>query len=145
MPDTDAPANPLLASTRNAHKVGEIRAILGPGFLVSDLTSVPGVPEIGKVTAQELLGRFGSLDNVLENLHQLKPKQRQTLQESTSKIAVLRNLIEFRPSFVRVREFPPEFKAAKDLLNSLQMTAAVARVAAIQLAEMKRSDENIPT
>jgi len=58
---------------------------------------------------------------------------------------VLRNLIEFRPSFVRVREFPPEFKAAKDLLNSLQMTAAVARVAAIQLAEMKRSDENIPT
>ena len=46
MPDTDAPANPLLVSTRNAHKVGEIRAILGPGFLVSDLTSAPAVPEI---------------------------------------------------------------------------------------------------
>jgi len=46
MPDTDAPANPLLVSTRNAHKVGEIRAILGPRFIVSDLTSVPGVPEI---------------------------------------------------------------------------------------------------
>ncbi len=46
MPDEAAPANPLLVSTRNAHKVGEIRAILGPGFLVSDLASVPAVPEV---------------------------------------------------------------------------------------------------
>ena len=46
MPDTDAPANPLLVSTRNAHKVGEIRAILGPRFHVSDLSSVPDMPEV---------------------------------------------------------------------------------------------------
>ena len=46
MPDTDAPANPLLVSTRNLHKVGEIRAILGPRFLVSDLSSVPDMPEV---------------------------------------------------------------------------------------------------
>jgi len=46
MPDTDVPANPLLVSTRNAHKVGEIRAILGPRFLVSDLTSLPEMPEV---------------------------------------------------------------------------------------------------
>ena len=46
MPDTDVPANPLLVSTRNPHKVGEIRAILGPRFLVSDLTSVPEMPEV---------------------------------------------------------------------------------------------------
>lgn len=46
MPDTDVPANPLLVSTRNAHKVGEIRAILGPRFLVSDLSSLPEMPEV---------------------------------------------------------------------------------------------------
>lgn len=46
MPDTDAPANPLLVSTRNPHKVGEIRAILGPGFHVRDLASVPDMPEV---------------------------------------------------------------------------------------------------
>ena len=46
MPDTDVPANPLLVSTRNAHKVAEIRAILGPRFLVSDLSSVPKMPEV---------------------------------------------------------------------------------------------------
>lgn len=51
MPDTAAPANPLLVSTRNTHKVGEIRAILGPRFLVSDLSSVPGVPEVEETGA----------------------------------------------------------------------------------------------
>lgn len=46
MPDQTAPANPLLVSTRNAHKVGEIRSILGPRFHVSDLTSIPAMPEV---------------------------------------------------------------------------------------------------
>ncbi|MFA7342752.1 MAG: RdgB/HAM1 family non-canonical purine NTP pyrophosphatase [Terrimicrobiaceae bacterium] len=48
MPDANAPANPLLVSTRNPHKTGEIRAILGPRFLVSDLASVPGFPEVAE-------------------------------------------------------------------------------------------------
>ncbi|MDX2081755.1 MAG: RdgB/HAM1 family non-canonical purine NTP pyrophosphatase [Terrimicrobiaceae bacterium] len=46
MPDAPAPANPLLVSTRNAHKVAEIRAILGPGFDVRDLTAVPDLAEV---------------------------------------------------------------------------------------------------
>ena len=46
MPDAPAAAIPLLVSTRNAHKVAEIRAILGPGFAVSDLSSVPSLPEV---------------------------------------------------------------------------------------------------
>lgn len=36
----------LLVSTRNAHKIGEIRAILGPDFAVSDLSSLPDMPEV---------------------------------------------------------------------------------------------------
>ena len=36
----------LLVSTRNAHKVGEIRAILGPSFEVSDLSVLPDMPEV---------------------------------------------------------------------------------------------------
>jgi XTP/dITP diphosphohydrolase len=46
MPDADAPAIPLLVSTRNAHKIAEIRAILGAGFAVSDLSALPGMPEV---------------------------------------------------------------------------------------------------
>jgi len=47
MPETSPSANhPLLVSTRNAHKVGEIRAILGPAFQVSDLSARPDFPEV---------------------------------------------------------------------------------------------------
>jgi XTP/dITP diphosphohydrolase len=41
----------LLVSTRNPHKIAEIRAILGPRFLVSDLTSVPDMPEVEETGA----------------------------------------------------------------------------------------------
>lgn len=46
MPDPHAPAIPLLVSTRNLHKVGEIRAILGERFAVCDLSAVPEMPEV---------------------------------------------------------------------------------------------------
>lgn len=36
----------LLVSTRNAHKVGEIRDILGPAFLVQDLSTLPAMPPV---------------------------------------------------------------------------------------------------
>jgi len=35
---------PLLLATHNAHKTAEVRAILGPGFVVTDLTTWPGAP-----------------------------------------------------------------------------------------------------
>jgi XTP/dITP diphosphohydrolase len=46
MPDPHAPAIPLLVSTRNPHKVGEIRAILGDAFDVSDLSRLPEMPDV---------------------------------------------------------------------------------------------------
>lgn len=48
MPDTTAPATPLLVSTRNAHKISEIRAILGHRFEIRDLSSVPDMPEVAE-------------------------------------------------------------------------------------------------
>ena len=46
MPDEPAPANSMLVSTRNAHKVSEIRAILGPAFDVRDLSALPDFPDV---------------------------------------------------------------------------------------------------
>jgi XTP/dITP diphosphohydrolase len=36
----------LLISTRNAHKVDEIREILGSRFCISDLSALPGFPDV---------------------------------------------------------------------------------------------------
>ena len=35
---------PLVFATHNPHKTAEVRAILGPGFVVTDLTQWPGAP-----------------------------------------------------------------------------------------------------
>ena len=48
MLETSAPANPytVLVSTRNAHKLVEIRQILGPSFELLDLSAVPALGEV---------------------------------------------------------------------------------------------------
>lgn len=47
----DSENHRLLVSTRNAHKVGEIRAILGPRFVVSDLSALSHFPEVEETGA----------------------------------------------------------------------------------------------
>ena len=42
---------PILLATRNAHKTGEVRAILGPGWRVEDLTNYPDLPEVEETGA----------------------------------------------------------------------------------------------
>ena len=46
MPHADSIQRHLLVSTRNAHKVEEIREILGSRFIISDLSSLTGFPEV---------------------------------------------------------------------------------------------------
>ena len=53
MTDSTTPANPytLLVSTRNAHKLVEIRQILGPEFEVLDLSAVPDFGDVEETGA----------------------------------------------------------------------------------------------
>ena len=67
----------LFIATRNAHKVGEIQAILGNGYSYQTLRDFPGAPEIvedantfaGNATkkAQELAHWLGSMDSLKSN------------------------------------------------------------------------------
>lgn len=45
----------LLIATRNAHKTGEIRALLGPAWQVEDLSAHPALPEVDE-TAETFAG-----------------------------------------------------------------------------------------
>jgi len=46
MPHADPIPTHILVSTRNNHKVEEIREILGSRFCISDLSALPGFPEV---------------------------------------------------------------------------------------------------
>ena len=48
--------------------------------------NVPGAPGIGVKTAAELINIFGTLENLLDNAHEIKqPKRRETLINSRIK------------------------------------------------------------
>ena len=43
--------------------------------------NIPGVPGIGQKTAGKLISKYGSIENLLEHLDDLKGKQKETLTE----------------------------------------------------------------
>ena len=48
----------------------DMQALMGdPG------DNIPGVPKVGEKTAQKLIARFGSLDNIYENLQEVSPEK----------------------------------------------------------------------
>jgi DNA polymerase-1 len=55
--------------------------------------NVPGVPGIGEKTAAELLQKFGSVDNLLEHLSELKPKVAASLRDSADTLIQARRLV----------------------------------------------------
>jgi DNA polymerase-1 len=61
-------------------RVEQVIDILGLMGDASD--NIPGVPGIGPKTAQALIAKYGSLENLLANLDELKGKQKERLQEN---------------------------------------------------------------
>ena len=64
----------------------DVKALMGDS---SD--NVPGVPGIGEVTATKIIAEYGSLDNALENVSEIKPKR------------AAENLVEFREQAILSR------------------------------------------
>ena len=52
------------------------------GFMGDSSDNIPGVPGIGPKTAQKLLGAYGSMEGVYENLDKLKGKQLENIRDN---------------------------------------------------------------
>ena len=73
-------------------KMTEVQALIG-----DSVDNVPGVPGIGPKTAAELINQFGTLENLLNNLDQIKqPKRRESLQLHAEAARVSRQLVELK-------------------------------------------------
>jgi DNA polymerase-1 len=69
-------------------KVIDILALWGDA---SD--NVPGAPGIGEKTARELIAQFHSVENLLQHLDELKPKQRENISKHQEQILLSRKLV----------------------------------------------------
>lgn len=92
--------NPSRETLIDAAGVKEFFGV-GPGAVVDVLAlwgdpsdNVPGVPGIGEKTAKSLIGEFGSLDNVLARLDEVKnPRARQKIEENRELLELSRRLV----------------------------------------------------
>ncbi|MBE0500074.1 MAG: DNA polymerase I [Desulfuromonadales bacterium] len=71
-----------------ADKVIEVQALAGDS---SD--NVPGVPGIGEKTAKQLIDEYGSVENLLANLDQLKGKRRENLETYAEQARLSKQLV----------------------------------------------------
>ena len=72
-------------------RVDQVIDILGLMGDASD--NIPGVPGIGPKTAQKLIAKYGSIDNLYENLDDLKGKQKQNIAEHRDQALMSKHLV----------------------------------------------------
>lgn len=113
-------------------KVVEIQALAG-----DKIDNVPGVPGIGVKTAAELILKYGDLEGLLANLHDIKqPKRRALLEEHAENARISKRLVmldENVPVPVPLEELKPEHPFSEKLITFLQAQGfknIVSRVAA---------------
>lgn len=72
-------------------QVIDVLALMG-----DNVDNIPGVDGIGPKTATKLIGEFGSIDGLLNNLDQVKGKRREKIAAATDRVALNRTLVTLK-------------------------------------------------
>ena len=96
--------------------------------------NIPGIPGIGEKRAKELIGQFGSLENVIDNADKLKGKMKENVKnfakqgrQSKELATIILNVpIDFDEEQLEMKE--PDEKALRELLDELEFRAFAKRV-----------------
>ena len=108
-------------------KITEVLSLMGDA---SD--NVPGVPGIGEKTAIELIKKFGSLENVLTNIDQIKREaRRNALREFAEQARMSRELVildknvPLEIDFDKLRLASPDKKKLNEIFSKLEFTSLI--------------------
>ncbi|MEE2657871.1 MAG: DNA polymerase I [Candidatus Latescibacterota bacterium] len=75
-------------------KVGDVEQVIDLLALMGDaIDNVPGVPGIGEKTAQKLISEFGSVEQILERVGEIKGKRREALVEHSEQALLSKRLV----------------------------------------------------
>ena len=87
-------------------KVDQVIDILG--FMGDASDNIPGVPGVGEKTAQKLVAKFGSIENLLDNVDQLKGKQKEKVSDNADLARLCKRLVTIKtdvPHDFKIQEF----------------------------------------
>ena len=109
----------------------EMQALMGDS---SD--NIPGVPKVGEKTAQKLIARYGSLDNIYENLNEVSPeKLRDNLAAHrddaylSRELASLGHGAEFGLSAAELKPAEPDRPRLLELFRDLEFNRLIKELA----------------
>jgi DNA polymerase-1 len=110
-------------------QVADILALWGDA---SD--NVPGAPGIGEKTAKELISTYKSINNLLDHLHELKPKQRESLTINRDQVLLSHKLVQihmevplsFEINDLIVRNWDEQ--QLRNLFNELEFKTLASRI-----------------
>jgi DNA polymerase-1 len=87
---------------------------------------VPGVPGIGEKTAKALIDQFGSIENLLDNLDQLKGKRRENLEQFAEQARLSKQLVtliddlDIEADYAQFSRSEPNAEALGELFRQLE-------------------------
>ncbi len=119
------------------------------GLMGDSSDNVPGVPGIGEKTAQKLVKQFGSVEDLLQNSHQLKGKQKERVEEHREQALLSKQLvtircdvpIEFSPDDLVIREYDED--QLRELFEELEFDHLGKRLFGKKFSSAQRRTEVI--
>jgi len=110
----------------------DVKALMGD---TSD--NIPGVPGIGEVTATKIIAAYGSLENAIAHVDEIKPKK------------AAENLAEFREQAILSRalaaislDAPVELEFSKNQIENIRNEEARAEIKRLELKSLYKRFEN---
>ena len=123
---------PEVLADWGVERTDQVRDVLGLWGDASD--NIPGVPGIGQKTASKLILRYGSVENLLEHLGELKGKMRETLEEHREAALLAKRLATIdrkAPISVRLSDLarrPPDENALRRLCIEFEFNSIGRRL-----------------
>ncbi len=111
------------------------------GLMGDSADNIPGCPGVGPKTAEKLIQRFGSVENLLDNTAQLKGKQKLNVEQNAKQIRFSKYLatiktdvpLDFDIDALRLR--PMDKVALKSVFDELEFKSLTARILGIEPAD----------
>lgn len=104
------------------------------GLMGDSADNIPGCPGIGPKTAMKLIGQYGSISNLYNNIEDLKGKQKQNLIENKEQVLLSRELViinrevPIEISFEKMKKEDSNKEALLELYNELEFRTLAAKL-----------------
>lgn len=91
--------------------------------------NIPGIRGIGEVGAKKLIGKYGSLDNIIAHAGELPQKQQEAIQESLEQIQMSRYLVTIKTDIAlpvtaeEVKLTPPRPEELNEMFNRFEFNS----------------------